>query len=86
MTLWCWSVTLWCVVQLVPEDSDPEVADESPSKLAVLEDPDPEFAMLLGLGGGPDREAWAKQHCTRYRGTAMPLSSLLEVLCAAQNM
>ena len=36
MTLWCWSVT-FVVVQLVPEDSDPEVADESPSKLAARE-------------------------------------------------
>ena len=33
---WCWSMT-FVVVQLVPEDSDPEVADESPSKLAARE-------------------------------------------------
>ena len=36
MKLWCWSVT-FVVVQIVPENPDPEVADESPSKLAASE-------------------------------------------------
>ena len=36
MKLWCWSVT-FLVVQIVPENPDPEVADESPSKLAAIE-------------------------------------------------
>ena len=36
MKLWCWSVT-FVVVQIVPENPDPEVADDSPSKLAAIE-------------------------------------------------
>ena len=37
VSLWCWSVTC-VVVQLVPENRNPlEVADESPAKLAALQ-------------------------------------------------
>ena len=38
VSLWCWSVTFAVVVQLVPENRHPlEAADESPAKLAALQ-------------------------------------------------